>query len=78
MKVLKLTDKKGNEKSCNEQCYDAYKKKCTCICHGLNHGVGIDVARKQSLDLLTELIEALGSGCKVQVPDKARQEEFDL
>lgn len=78
MKILKVTDEKGNEKSCNERCYDAYKKNCTCICHGLNHGVGIDVAREQSFEILIDLIEDLEPGHKVSIPDKARQEEFDL
>lgn len=29
---------------CDEQCYDAVKPGCTCICNGINHGVGFHKA----------------------------------
>jgi hypothetical protein len=33
---------------CNEQCYNAKHKKCHCICGGINHGVGLQVARENT------------------------------
>jgi len=32
-------------RSCNARCHDAKFAKCTCICAGMNHGVGLQQAR---------------------------------
>jgi predicted RNase H-like HicB family nuclease len=29
---------------CDARCYNAHEPECTCICHGANHGKGLDRA----------------------------------
>lgn len=29
---------------CDARCYDAEEIECECVCHGCNHGKGLDVA----------------------------------
>lgn len=38
-------------RSCNAKCYNATGKRCTCICGGRNHGVGLKQAIKNSAQL---------------------------
>ena len=33
---------------CDARCYNAKHDDCTCICHGKNHGIGLDVAIEQT------------------------------
>ncbi len=39
---------------CDAKCYDAQDDKCTCVCHGRNHGAG----RKQAIENTRELAES--------------------
>lgn len=41
---------------CDAKCYDAKEPGCDCICGGLNHGVGLQVA----LDNTAELVDPTG------------------
>jgi len=42
---------------CDEKCHSALKPVCTCICGGVNHGVGVGQARKNSKALADEKIK---------------------
>lgn len=33
-------DRSGRKRVCNSRCHDATEPHCTCICGGVNHGVG--------------------------------------
>lgn len=76
MKILTVIDEEGKQQTCNERCYDAYDPKCTCVCKGLNHGKGLIVAREQTFELFESILNNLGPGCTVKIPDKVRQEEL--
>jgi len=39
--VLTSRTSDGNLKRCGPECYEALTTKCTCICGGVNHGVGL-------------------------------------
>ncbi len=38
--IIKAIDTNGTQRTCGPRCYNAKSKTCTCICGGLNHGVG--------------------------------------
>lgn len=42
----------GKTRRCDARCYNAKGSKCTCICGGRNHGVGLNRAINQSADWL--------------------------
>lgn len=42
---------------CDDKCHSALKSRCTCICGGVNHGVGVGQARKNSKALADEEIK---------------------
>jgi len=35
---------------CDARCYNARSKGCHCVCHGRNHGKGLEVARREMTD----------------------------
>jgi len=35
---------------CDANCYNAVHARCACICGGVNHGLGVDLARANVLD----------------------------
>lgn len=46
---------------CDARCHNALLPKCTCICQGINHGVGIDQAianTQEHAQLLSDAQEA--------------------
>lgn len=38
--LIELRDHHHAVQSCNARCYNSKTPTCTCICNGLNHGVG--------------------------------------
>lgn len=34
----------GKSRRCDARCYNAKNRKCTCVCGGANHGVGLQAA----------------------------------
>lgn len=47
----------GCEGRCDAKCYNAVDPKCTCICGGLNHGVGLSQAMDNTQKLAEKWIE---------------------
>lgn len=46
MRLLHLPGKDGKGgRSCDGRCHDAKGDKCTCVCEGLLHGIGLTRAR---------------------------------
>jgi hypothetical protein len=45
--LLTYKTKSGNKRNCNKRCYDSKSNhaNCKCICHGHNHGRGLDQAK---------------------------------
>jgi hypothetical protein len=44
---------------CDANCYNATKTTCTCICGGLNHGVGLQKARQNTCQSAAKLINTM-------------------
>lgn len=42
---------------CDAKCYDASHDKCDCICGGMNHGVGMVGATRQTAEYFAGLSE---------------------
>jgi hypothetical protein len=42
MTTLLVSD--DGKRRCDENCYDARRHKCTCICEGMNHRLGLEAA----------------------------------
>jgi hypothetical protein len=38
----------GKQRRCDARCYGARTPRCTCICGGRNHGVGLERALQQT------------------------------
>lgn len=56
--MILLRQKIGRSRArvCNAQCYNAQTKRCHCICNGVNHGVGLEVARHNVRELFAPAI----------------------
>jgi len=57
------------ERRCDERCYNAKGKKCSCVCGGINHGVGIEQAYKNTQEMLDALEEIPPGRCYAQPQD---------
>jgi len=56
----------GRRRSCSARCYNAKGFNCRCICHGLNHGVGLTKA-VENTSRRTELLKEF-EGVQLQSP----------
>ena len=48
-----------NARRCDAHCYDATHAHCECVCGGMNHGKGLDVAREQTAAATAEMVRAI-------------------
>lgn len=46
---------------CDALCYEATSPKCTCICGGKNHGVGLKKAAEQVSEYTEQQLKALAA-----------------
>jgi hypothetical protein len=53
------------ERRCDEKCYSAKTAKCTCICGGKNHGVGL----KQAQDNVHQIAERIIADHNLKIKD---------
>lgn len=62
---------------CDANCHNATKPICTCVCGGMNHGVGIKKAmantREYAEEMIKEYSEANGPGLSFKVAPEAAQ-----
>lgn len=76
MELIKVITKNGEIRTCCAKCYDAWSPHCTCVCGGLNHGVGFDEAKKNTFtDLVPKILKEC-PGAEIIINDKVRQEDF--
>ena len=54
--LLKVETREGHRRLCSSKCYGAHGDKCTCICGGMNHGVGPQQAAQNTQALPQEWV----------------------
>jgi len=54
MVVLIRADVGDKVRKCDAHCYDAIGPVCKCICEGMNHSMGLSVARRNTEDWARE------------------------
>jgi len=50
--VLVRFEHGGRVRRCDARCYNGESSRCTCVCGGINHGVGIQRALENSREAL--------------------------
>lgn len=55
--LIALYNRHGRVGQCDAKCYNAKTPACTCICGGMNHGVGFSMAYKNVQDHCQDLID---------------------
>ncbi|HOT98908.1 MAG TPA: hypothetical protein PKZ83_17430 [bacterium] len=55
--LIKSESSDGHRRLCSAKCYNAHGTDCTCICNGMNHGVGPQQAAQNTQNLTEELVE---------------------
>ena len=64
---------------CDARCYNAKSAACDCICRGMNHGKGLNVAVEQTSRLAASWIERYGAehpGEKVEFEGEGIQQSL--
>lgn len=56
--LIALYNRHGCVGRCDEKCYKAKNETCTCICGGINHGVGLAKAALNIEENLQELLDS--------------------
>lgn len=75
--VLSVHNSDGCVGWCDANCHDAKNPKCTCICGGVNHGVGLSKAVENIRAVYDTIIETLEEGQMAVLPE-AIQMEMEL
>jgi hypothetical protein len=57
MVLMEVRTSSGGVRRCDKRCYEAKHKKCTCICGGKNHGVGLQKAMENVREDALKMIE---------------------
>jgi hypothetical protein len=79
MRVLELRNRDGSFLgACDSRCYDSTTEKCTCVCCGLNHGKGKEVALRETARFLSGKENKDNNGTGWSMPDRARQMSFNF
>ena len=55
MPTLMTVGNGEGERRCDAKCYEATNSKCTCICGGMNHGVGLKRAQDNTLQVAEKI-----------------------
>lgn len=56
MTTLIIVGNSEGERRCDEKCYNAQGSICKCCCGGRNHGVGLQKAVDQSMEIYFDLV----------------------
>lgn len=48
--LISYVSSSGEQGRCDAKCYDAAEPRCSCICGGANHGVGLNQAINNVVD----------------------------
>lgn len=49
--LIKAESNDGHQRLCSAKCYNAHGPDCTCICNGMNHGAGPELAAQNTQHL---------------------------
>lgn len=60
MPTLMTVGNSEGERRCDAKCYDAIDSHCTCICGGVNHGVGLKAAQGNCQKIAETICEDRG------------------
>jgi dissimilatory sulfite reductase (desulfoviridin) alpha/beta subunit len=61
MVLMEVRTSGGSIRRCDKRCYDAKHKKCTCVCGGKNHGVGLQKALENTKEDVLKMVERASS-----------------
>lgn len=59
MATLMTVGDNNGERRCDEKCYGAEGGVCSCICGGMNHGVGLKAAAANTQEHAKELLKTI-------------------
>lgn len=66
--IIAVYDKSGKcIGRCDASCYNAVHDKCTCICHGANHGKGRELAEQNTRELAGKWLDKIEHN-SVEIP----------
>ncbi len=54
--LIKAKSSDGHQRFCSAKCYNAKGPNCTCICGGMNHGVGPEQAAQNTQEMSQEWV----------------------
>lgn len=57
MSTLITVGNSDGERRCDARCYDATEPECDCVCGGINHGKGFNVASQNTHELAKKIKE---------------------
>ena len=57
MTLISVGGHEGETGRCDEKCYNATQRKCTCCCGGMNHGKGLKAAMDTTSRYAENIIE---------------------
>ncbi len=70
MTLIEVRNSDGVVGRCDERCYDAEHRDCHCVCHGKNHGKGLQQAIDNTRLIADRLLsEYRGAGKEVELID---------
>lgn len=55
--LIEIRNSQGVVGRCDAKCYDAEHGECSCICGGVNHGVGFDQAVRNTREMAEDWIK---------------------
>ena len=64
MTLISVHNSEGCKGRCDEKCYKAKKRKCSCCCGGMNHGRGLQEAK----DLTSRYAETIAQAWDLEHP----------
>jgi len=57
--LIHVRNSEGTVGRCDAKCYEAKGPVCDCICHGMNHGAGLERAIERTSNLTAEMIKGI-------------------
>ena len=63
MRLIIKKISQGRARACDARCYNARGDVCTCVCDGLNHGIGLEAATDKTTENADKL---LSEGIQIQ------------
>jgi hypothetical protein len=72
--LISVGNSSGETRRCDAKCYNGHGKTCDCVCGGVNHGKGFNIAAQQ----VTERFEEMFKTFKENHPEFIESREFAL